>query len=84
MEPTSRMQVLEDGSRYTPPYIDGLTYLRQWKEDNPTEYEEMLEEEARRNAPESEATLNQGGDNAISDANLSPHETSQSISKERP
>ena len=49
------MEINEDGSRYTPKYVDGMRYLKDWKELNRSEYEEVLIDQTPPELPESEA-----------------------------
>lgn len=43
MEPKPRQYVVDTGEIYTPTYVDPMNYLREWKQQNPNEYTELLE-----------------------------------------
>ena len=43
MEPTERIQTRPDGTTFTPKDVDGLERLRQWRLEDPDQYQYILD-----------------------------------------
>lgn len=54
VEATWRTEENPDFTKYTPPRVDGLEFLKRWRRDNPTEYSEAVSMEQE--SPQSEDT----------------------------
>ncbi len=60
MEPTERTQIRPDGTTFTPKLVDGMEFLQQWRRENLSEFDQVVEyqEDQMRQALATQAEAN--------------------------
>ena len=80
MEPTKRAQTRQDGTTFTPNFVDGMEYLQQWRRENLYEYDQVVEHQRQL---DEEAQQQPSANESLQDAPVLTNDQNRSERAER-